>query len=145
MTPWFLTGDARPRFVESYVITLCSRSRCGAREAMTVGCKPTTLVWAVQSNVTAVRVICQTLPNVVGPCCREAAAFLGARQSNQYDLAVLRGSSLRFPPIEGLRTKPGDPRQYDHEHVRATLSVVRPSFEANRKLIQHYKYNKSIE
>ena len=23
------------------VITLCSRSRCGAREAMTVGCKPT--------------------------------------------------------------------------------------------------------
>ena len=31
-----LTGDARPRF-----ITLCSRSRCGAREAMTVGCKPT--------------------------------------------------------------------------------------------------------
>ena len=36
-----LTGDARPRFFESYVITLCSRSRCGAREAMTVGCKPT--------------------------------------------------------------------------------------------------------
>ena len=32
----YLTGDARPRF-----ITLCSRSRCGAREAMTVGCKPT--------------------------------------------------------------------------------------------------------
>ena len=31
-----LTGDARPRF-----FTLCSRSRCGAREAMTVGCKPT--------------------------------------------------------------------------------------------------------
>ena len=30
-----LTGDARPRF------RLCSRSRCGAREAMTVGCKPT--------------------------------------------------------------------------------------------------------
>ena len=28
-----LTGDARPRFFES----LCSRSRCGAREAMTVG------------------------------------------------------------------------------------------------------------
>ena len=25
------------------VITLCSRSRCGAREAMTVGCKPTRL------------------------------------------------------------------------------------------------------
>ena len=41
-TPRGLTGDARPRFFESYVITLCSRSRCGAREAMTVGCKPTT-------------------------------------------------------------------------------------------------------
>ena len=34
-----LTGDARPRFFKSW--TLCSRSRCGAREAMTVGCKPT--------------------------------------------------------------------------------------------------------
>ena len=34
-----LTGDARPRFFES----LCSRSKCGAREAMTVGCKPTNI------------------------------------------------------------------------------------------------------
>ena len=25
----------------SMILTLCSRSRCGAREAMTVGCKPT--------------------------------------------------------------------------------------------------------
>ena len=32
-----LTGDARPRFFES-------RSRCGAREAMTVGCKPTNII-----------------------------------------------------------------------------------------------------
>ena len=31
-----LTGDARPRFFE-----LCSRSGGDAREAMTVGCKPT--------------------------------------------------------------------------------------------------------
>ena len=31
----FLTGDARPRFFES-------RSRCGAREALTVGYQPTT-------------------------------------------------------------------------------------------------------
>ena len=27
---------------DSLNLTLCSRSRCGAREAMTVGCKPTT-------------------------------------------------------------------------------------------------------
>ena len=33
-----LTGDARPRFFE-----LCSRSGGDAREAMTVGCKPTRL------------------------------------------------------------------------------------------------------
>ena len=26
---------------DSLNLTLCSRSRCGAREAMTVGCKPT--------------------------------------------------------------------------------------------------------
>ena len=32
-----LTGDARPRFFE----TLCSGSRCGAREALTVGYQPT--------------------------------------------------------------------------------------------------------
>ena len=34
------------------VITLCSRSRCGAREAMTVGCKPTTRegLWLEQSD-----------------------------------------------------------------------------------------------
>ena len=61
-----MTGDARPRFFESYALnlltgdagarargpvgyqptmnlTLCSRSRCGAREAMTVGCKPTSI------------------------------------------------------------------------------------------------------
>ena len=34
-----LTGDARPRF---FVDELCSRSGGDAREAMTVGCKPTT-------------------------------------------------------------------------------------------------------
>ena len=39
----FGKDDALPRFFESW-ITLCSRSRCGAREAMTVGCKPTTHV-----------------------------------------------------------------------------------------------------
>ena len=32
-----LTGDARPRFFDE----LCSRSGGDAREAMTVGCKPT--------------------------------------------------------------------------------------------------------
>ena len=32
-----LTGDARPRFFESHYALL--GSRCGAREAMTVGCK----------------------------------------------------------------------------------------------------------
>ena len=36
-----LTGDARPRFFESWTKTLCSRSRCGAREALTVGYQPT--------------------------------------------------------------------------------------------------------
>ena len=35
--PVQLTGDARPRFFE------CSRSGGDAREAMTVGCKPTTV------------------------------------------------------------------------------------------------------
>ena len=35
-----MTGDARPRFFESSK-TLCSRSRCGAREALTVGYQPT--------------------------------------------------------------------------------------------------------
>ena len=41
---------ARPRFFESYVITLCSRSRCGAREAMTVGCKPTIFLTNIEFN-----------------------------------------------------------------------------------------------
>ena len=36
-----LTGDARPRFFESLRFARHLRSRCGAREAMTVGCKPT--------------------------------------------------------------------------------------------------------
>ena len=31
------------------IITLCSRSRCGAREAMTVGCKPTRDVFGLPS------------------------------------------------------------------------------------------------
>ena len=35
-----LTGDARPRFFESYA--LLEEQVRGAREAMTVGCKPTT-------------------------------------------------------------------------------------------------------
>ena len=36
--------------------TLCSRSRCGAREAMTVGCKPTTLgLFDVFSSSFAIR------------------------------------------------------------------------------------------
>ena len=30
---------------DSLNLTLCSRGRCGAREAMTVGCKPTTHTW----------------------------------------------------------------------------------------------------
>ena len=34
-----LTGDARPRFVDE----LCSKSGGDAREAMTVGCKPTSI------------------------------------------------------------------------------------------------------
>ena len=41
---FLLTGDARPRFFESW--TLCSRSTCGAREAMTVGCKPTMFLFS---------------------------------------------------------------------------------------------------
>ena len=36
-----LTGDARPRFFESMSFVPRSRSGGDAREAMTVGCKPT--------------------------------------------------------------------------------------------------------
>ena len=34
-----------------FLITLCSRSRCGAREAMTVGCKPTTPSLLLEQSV----------------------------------------------------------------------------------------------
>ena len=49
-----LTGDARPRFFESYALNHYAlledqQLRCGAREAMTVGCKPTSYVHVMVS------------------------------------------------------------------------------------------------
>ena len=38
---YLVDGRCTSTILRILVITLCSRSRCGAREAMTVGCKPT--------------------------------------------------------------------------------------------------------
>ena len=48
------------------VITLCSRSRCGAREAMTVGCKHTKELLSLHNSVArnAAPRACQTLPGL---------------------------------------------------------------------------------
>ena len=53
---------------DSLNFTLCSRSRCGARKAMTVGCKPTkanmrttTTNWIKQmQSPAAIAIFCQT-------------------------------------------------------------------------------------
>ena len=79
-----MTGDARPRFFESW-ITLCSRSRCGAREAMTGGCKPTRRLLFSSTNI--ITLILQNTPHLVKPArlhfaCTERgdlSEFLAAR------------------------------------------------------------------
>ena len=56
------TGDARSRFFES-LITLCLRSRCDAREAMTVGCKPTILFAGLRTPLASLRLFHLLLTN----------------------------------------------------------------------------------
>ena len=133
-----MTGDARPRFF----ITLCSRSRCGAREAMTVGCKPTrTLSTKIEinqnQNVASPSLIrdsgiLQELPcrfttyrhcfARVAPAPRaklidsKIQRIVEARRPSR--IAGLRGSSLRFPPIGA--TKPEVPRQIGEQDASLT-------------------------
>ena len=52
---------------------LCSRSRCGAREAMTVGCKPTSYFWSNKSPTRAPA----RARDVVEKCSSLAAATRG--------------------------------------------------------------------
>ena len=59
------------------IITLCSRSRCGAREAMTVGCKPT-MVRAISGGCAAMlRVAGARLLSLHNPVAHAARALAG--------------------------------------------------------------------